>query len=97
MKFSNDFLEYLRFSVADTITYEHSCDKHDGEFTVLSKIDTNDNGIVKFKKDKLKISNKFRKSITMNNIFKKIKNSNALIKEGKSPVGEKQGILNDYK
>jgi hypothetical protein len=30
MRFTSDFLEYLRYSVAESITYEQPCGNHDG-------------------------------------------------------------------
>ena len=38
MRFTTDFLEFLRFSVADTIMYDHCGGDGHGQFIVKSKI-----------------------------------------------------------
>lgn len=37
MRFTTEFLDFLRFSVADTIYYDHDGGDGHGEFTVKSK------------------------------------------------------------
>ena len=66
MRYTSDFLEFLRFQVAETITYEHACEHHQGQFRVLSKFQSNKRGAGNkniFKEDKLEVSQKFRESI----------------------------------